>query len=192
MNYPMTNEIVPADAEKVSLRGHAVGANMSVEAFANVVALMSRFLTRLANLEAFKQADVGLAEWLALMAIRTAEGTNNKQLANALGISGQRAAQIGEALKSAGLITAVQSLKDSRKNVMATTELGRASLEKLNEALLHLIADRLKGKSRMLAMARRDMRALMQIVVQAADAPDKKVTRQQKIEARDRASRVSQ
>jgi DNA-binding MarR family transcriptional regulator len=159
----MPQNIVSSDVS-ISSGPFPSAAEESIDAFASLVGLMNRFLTRLAGVQAFKRANLGLSEWLALLSIRSSEGLSNKQLAQALGITVQRAAQISEALRTAGLITAVQSTKDSRKNVMATTEHGRAELISLNEGLLSLIVDVLKDKPQVLHRTRRGVRALMPMV----------------------------
>lgn len=161
----MGYEPAPLKLENSASGAPPVAVDTTIECLASLVGLMSRFLTRLAGVEPFKQANMGLSEWLGLIAIRAAEGANNKQLAHALNVTGQRAAQISEALRTAGMIAVVQSPRDSRKNVMTTTEHGRAELAKLNEALLSLVAGSLKEKSRVLNRTLRGLRVLMQIVL---------------------------
>ena len=136
-----------------------------IEGFANLVSLMNRFLTRLANAEPFKNSKLGLSEWRALLAIRSAEGANNKKLAQLLGITVQRAAQISDSLKGAGLIRVVQSEADSRKNVMTTTEAGRAEADTLNETLLLLLTERMDGNFLVVQRTRRGLRSLMKLVL---------------------------
>ena len=139
-------------------------AESIIEGFANLVSLMNRFLTRLANAEPFKGSRLGLSEWRALLAIRSDEGANNKKVAQLLGITVQRAAQICESLREAGLIRVVQSEVDSRKNVMTTTEAGRAEADTLNDALLLLLTERMNGNFLVVQRTRRGVRSLMKLV----------------------------
>jgi DNA-binding MarR family transcriptional regulator len=111
-----------------------------VEALAGIVTGMSRFLTRIAKAAPFQQAKMGLAEWSALAAIVESSGISNKQLASALGVSGQRITQITDSLKRSGMITVGQAEHDSRKVVIAATEAGRNELAALNRKLEPLIA----------------------------------------------------
>ena len=76
-------------------------AEIDVENFSNLVASMSRLLTSLARLKPFSDADVGLAEWLALTTLAREDGISNKALGRSLGVSGQRANQICASLSKA-------------------------------------------------------------------------------------------
>jgi DNA-binding MarR family transcriptional regulator len=145
---------------------------VTIKALADLVAGMSRFLTRLQDVHVFKAANLGLAEWLALSTIASSEGMNNKLLAKGLGISAQRAGQIGDALRKSGLISVVATGDESRRNVMKPTETGNAKLKELEASLWPLILQGMKGKERNLLRINKGVRGLLRVL--PAPEPPKK------------------
>jgi DNA-binding MarR family transcriptional regulator len=154
-------------------------AEINVGDFSNLVAGMSRLLIGLASIPPFKEANLGLAEWVALSVLAEKEGSvSNKQLGRNLGVTGQRANQIGSSLSKAGLISIVQSAEDNRKNEIAITDAGRAQFDSINSQLKPLLGTALKNKERSLLSASKQIRLLMRIV-QSSD-PDKQQKRKDK------------
>jgi DNA-binding MarR family transcriptional regulator len=137
-------------------------ADISIESFAELVAMMSRFLTGFSNVQPFKEADIGLAEWIGLNVVKGKSGVSAKELAKRLGITSQRTAQIADSLRRAGLVS-VGSSGDNAKN-LTVTKAGEARLSELNGKLLPLIATRMAGKERTVARAGKTVRGLMNIV----------------------------
>ena len=139
-------------------------AEINVGDFSNLVAGMSRLLIGLASIPPFKEANLGLAEWVALSVLAEKDGISNKQLGRSLGVTGQRANQIGSSLSKAGLISIVQSTEDNRKNEIAITEAGKTQFNSINSQLKPLLSAALKNKERSLAGATKQIRLLMRIV----------------------------
>lgn len=108
---------------------------------AQLLALMSRLITRVSALPQLKEAQLGLAEWIALSLLQEKDGISNKELAKRTGVSGQRANQVISSLESANFLTVSQSTEDSRRNVIRLTELGRSRLALVNGKLRPLIAE---------------------------------------------------
>lgn len=125
--------------------------------FAQLLALMSRLITRVSALPQLREVDLGLAEWIALSLLQEKDGISNKELAKRVGVSGQRANQVISSLESANLLTVSQSTEDSRKNVIRLTELGRSRLALVNSKLLPLIAEINLKRPRLLVGAIRSM-----------------------------------
>jgi DNA-binding MarR family transcriptional regulator len=107
--------------------------------FARMVARISRLLTRLSGLPVFKNAGLGLAEWIALSILAEEDHISNKQLAKKLGVTGQRANQICNSLAAANLIKVSQSAEDTRRNVIELMELGRGKLIHVNMELTKIV-----------------------------------------------------
>jgi DNA-binding MarR family transcriptional regulator len=147
---------------------------ISIEAVAELMASMSRLLTRLSMSRPFREADLGVAEWLGLMTIQSKEGLGNKQFAKLLGITGQRATQITEALKRAGLIDVVVAPDDLRARSMSITPAGVSTLEGLNGTVLPLLAESLKGRERVIARTQKGVLALTRFVREMAIEGDRK------------------
>src|SRR5690242_3548431 len=108
---------------------------IDIEQFTALVGSMSRFLTRLTSLDAFRTAKLGVAEWSALGVIAKSDGTYNKQLAKVLGITGQRANQLTDALKKSGMVTVTPAPDDGRKAIIKVSDVGMKRLAALNDAL---------------------------------------------------------
>lgn len=140
---------------------------ISIDTFAGIVASMSRFLTRFANTDPFKEADLGLAEWLGLMTIRAKTGLSNKQFAKLIGTTTQRAAQISDALKRAELISVSQSVEDARVHSMSVTPAGIKRLDQLNSKLMPMICSSLGNKTNVLARTRKNLNLLLRVVAPA-------------------------
>lgn len=146
-------------------------AEINVEDFLNLIAGMSRLLTGLGRLQPFSDADLGLAEWVALTALADKDGVNNKGLARSLGVTGQRANQVSKSLAGGGLITVGQSADDNRANEIKITETGKAKIDQVNAQLKPLLAGALQGKERSIASASKQIRIIMRIL--HAAKPDK-------------------
>lgn len=128
-----------------------------------LISIMNRFLTRLGNTPGFKQTKLGVAGWSVLSFIAVNERASNKDLARALGVTGQRAAQIINQLRQSGLIAVAQSSEDSRKNVLALTEAGTASLETVNQYVDHLW-EQGDARGRSLTILMRHLRLLTRLM----------------------------
>ena len=146
----------PADV-KPSAKVNA--ADLSV-----LIASMSRLLVGLGGMPPFKKANLGLAEWVGLSMLAQKDRISNKQLARALGVTGQRANQICTLLTKAGLISVVQSTEDNRRNEIKMTDAGRARFNSVNFELESLMSVALKNKERSLVSAGKQLRLMMRIV----------------------------
>lgn len=125
-----------------------------------VISTASRLLTALTMAEPFKKANIGFAEWLALSIIVERPGMSNKQLARALGVTGQRINQICAALAKSLLISIEQSPEDSRRNVLKVTPKGKKHIETLNSELKSFLTTALKDRERSLKAAGIHLRVL--------------------------------
>ncbi|MCW5737421.1 MAG: winged helix-turn-helix transcriptional regulator [Enhydrobacter sp.] len=149
-------------------------AEVAVEDLSVLVAIMSRLLTGLGRLQPFKDANMGLAEWVALTTLAEQVGINNKMLARNLGVTGQRAHQLCSSLSSAGLIKVSQSAEDNRSNEITITELGKSRMNALNAQLKPLFSSALEGNERSVASASRHIRHVMSVLrVGKTDKPGK-------------------
>jgi DNA-binding MarR family transcriptional regulator len=152
----------------------ALHENSDIEDLADIVASMSRFLTRFAGTPPFTEAHLGLAEWLGLMTLKGKPGLSNKQFAKLLGTTVQRAAQISDALKRAELISVDQSVEDARVHSMNVTEAGSQRLSELNGKLTPLVASRLGDKVGALKGTRRNLIRLLRMVAPVKNAQGSK------------------
>jgi DNA-binding MarR family transcriptional regulator len=132
--------------------------------FASLVIAASRLIGGLTNLPLFKNARVSLTEWLALSVLAHKEGASNKILARSLGVTGQRANQLCTSLGEAKLISIKHAEDDSRRNVIEITDAGKKQLDWLNSHLQEIVGGALKGKTRSLTIAGKQMRLMMRIV----------------------------
>jgi DNA-binding MarR family transcriptional regulator len=132
--------------------------------FADLIVGMSRLLIGLAAMEPFRNADFSMADWVALSVLAKGPAKNNRQLAKMLGVTRQRANQIKTSLEKARLISATQSSKDARQNVIEVTSRGQAQLENLNSQISSLLASSLKSRERALARTNRSIKILTRIV----------------------------
>lgn len=151
---------------------------LNIGDFSALIAGMSRLLIGIASIPPFKEANLGLAEWVALSVLAEKDGVSNKQLARTLGVTGQRANQVGASLKEAGLISIVQSGEDSRKNEIKITETGKSRVDDVNAQLKPFLSTALKGRERTLASVSRQLKVLMRIVQPAN--PDREKQKQEK------------
>jgi DNA-binding MarR family transcriptional regulator len=144
--------------------GAAPDSAFDIRELAGLVIVASRLIGGLANLPIFKNADVSLAEWLALSVISDKAGVSNKLLARHLGVTGQRANQLCTSLEQARLISVTHAEEDSRRNVIRITDAGQAQIESLNAQLQAIVADALRGKRRSLTIASKQMRLMLRMV----------------------------
>lgn len=161
---------------------------IDVADFSSLIAGMSRLLIGTASIAPFKEANLGLAEWVALSVLAEKDGVSNKQLARTLGVTGQRANQVGASLKDAGLIAIQQSGEDSRKNEIKITEVGRSRYNAINEQLKPLLAASLKGREKSLSSASRQIKVLMRIVQVVNPDREKKKKKQKNAKGSDAAA----
>jgi DNA-binding MarR family transcriptional regulator len=135
-----------------------------LRAVADLVIGMSRLLTGLAKLPPFRAANFTVADWVALSILAKGSPKNNRQLANNLGVTRQRANQIKTSLEQARLISAVQSTEDARQNVLTVTARGHAHLKEINAELQAALKSSLKGRERAIARANNGIRVLVRSI----------------------------
>jgi DNA-binding MarR family transcriptional regulator len=111
-----------------------------------------------------KNASLSLAEWAALALLSERDGISNKHLARMLGVTGQRASQIGAALIKAGRVTAAQSTEDSRKKVIRVSEVGKSDLVAVNSQIHSLLSKALENNEHALISANKSLRVFSRIV----------------------------
>jgi DNA-binding MarR family transcriptional regulator len=141
-----------------------VPAELAVEEFGDLVAKMARFLATLSTIPQFRDADLGLAEWVALSVLQQGDGINNKQLASRLGVTRQRAHQVIAELAKMGWISVQVSQVDSRENVLSLTVKGREHLKAVNVQLGALLSATLGPKVRGLGRLQQQVAQLMRVV----------------------------
>lgn len=176
MAKPLTSDVKQSKEAEGKL-----SMEVDVGSFSSLIAGMSRLLSGVASIAPFKEANLSLAEWAALSVLADKDGVSNKQLARALGVTGQRANQVGASLKEAGLIAITQSGEDNRKNEIRITESGKGRLNVVNTRLKPFLAASLKGKERTIVGANRQIRVLMRIVQSANPAKEKKREEERKV-----------
>src|SRR6478735_7526485 len=92
-------------AEAREDRADSGSYDVDVVNVALLLAATSKLLFRFRSLPIFKDASVGLTEWVALSVIAKKNGISSKALAKALGIPGKRSQQLIGALSTAGFVT---------------------------------------------------------------------------------------
>lgn len=107
----------------------------SLEALELLILRANRFVSRLAETEAFLQQDLGVADWLALRALSKSGTETFTGLARTLGVTRQRVKQIADSLKEAGLAEVSASGVDRRKAIVTLSDSGREALANLETAL---------------------------------------------------------
>jgi DNA-binding MarR family transcriptional regulator len=157
---------------------------INVADFSSLITGMSRLLSGLAAISPFKEASLGLAEWVALTVLAEGDGVSNKLLARRLGVTGQRANQLGASLSKAGLISIGQSAQDNRTNDIKITESGKAQLNSINSQLKPLLASALNNNGRSLVAAGKQMRLMMRIVQSGGSVEKKKQKLEKKAAAK--------
>jgi DNA-binding MarR family transcriptional regulator len=128
------------------------GNNM--QDLAALVAGMSRFLTRFANISPFQDTGLGLAEWSALSIIAEHTGINSRQLANILGVSPQRINQVTDSLSTVGCISLKAIVEDARQKIITITPQGRTRLNELNAKLQPLVAAAIGDRTQAISRTR--------------------------------------
>jgi DNA-binding MarR family transcriptional regulator len=137
-----------------------------IEDLAMLVASLSRFLTRLSNMRAFRDSGLGLAEWSTLSIIAGRRNVNSRQLANITGVSVQRINQITASLKQSGLILLKQDTEDARKKILTITPAGSALLKELDAHLLPIMNAAFNRRPMALTRARRMISGILMRMVQ--------------------------
>lgn len=138
--------------------------DVTVEDFSDLVSGASRLLIGLGRLPAFTEANIGVGDWLALTTLLREDGINNKVLARALGVTGQRTNQICQSLSRDGLISVSQSADDNRANEIRLTNEGRQKINAVNLQLKTLLSEVLKGKGRTVGGAAKLLRRLKPLI----------------------------
>lgn len=116
----------------------------TLDALELLILRANRFVSRLAETDAFVEQDMGVADWLALRALARTGKETFTSLARTLGVTRQRVKQIADSLKDAGLAEVAASGQDRRKAEVSLTAAGRESLATL-EAALKTRLDGFKG-----------------------------------------------
>jgi DNA-binding MarR family transcriptional regulator len=143
---------------------------IGVNDLALLIASASRLLTTLAAAGPFEKANIGLAEWLSLTLLTDRDGVSNKQLARALGVTGQRVNQVCASLAKAGLITLQQSSDDKRRNVIKVTAKGAQQVAALNAELQVVLETTLKGREKTLTGSVAYLRRLLRLMQDTSPA----------------------
>ena len=125
-----------------------------------VVISASRLLTLLTQSEPFRDAEIGIAEWLALSLLIDREGTSNKQLAKSMGVTAQRANQLCTSLTNSGLISVEQAPDDNRRNVLKVTPKGKTLHKSLSDKLQAFLETALKDREKSLTVAASHLRVV--------------------------------
>ena len=157
-------------------------AEINVDDFAVLIANMSRLLTGLARITPFSEANMGLAEWVALSMLAQKDGVSNKQLGRNLGVTSQRVNQICTSLAKAQLVTVGQSADDNRANEIKITPLGKTQIEGVNSKLKPLLETVLKGRERTLVSVSKQMRHVMRLLKAGTEDGELKQARREKKE----------
>jgi len=149
---------------------------VSIDEFSSLVASMSRLLSGLGRIPVFSEGTISMAEWVALTMLARKDGINNRLLARALGVTGQRANQICGALVRDGYVAVTQSAADNRANEIRITDGGKAKLEDVQTQLKSLLTAALPGKrARALTGAAKHVKILSRVLSTAqASTKDKK------------------
>ena len=143
--------------------------------FRGLAAGLSRLLASFAALPAFRNAELGVVEWVSLSMLRQSERMNNKQLAKRLGVTRQRAHQIVMGFVEAGLITVNPSSQDSRSNEISLTRKGQDQLDSIDAELKILLSRTLGPKVKKIGSMRKQVAMMMRVTegkepVQSRDA----------------------
>lgn len=148
-------------------------AEISVEDFSALIASMSRLLTGLGRIRPFSEAELGLAEWVALTTLAQRDGVSNKVLGRKLGVTGQRVNQISASLARGGFIDVKQSAQDNRANEIRITDAGKAKVRAVNSQLKPMLSEALQGRERSLSSASKNMKYLTRLLnLGKSDKPD--------------------
>jgi DNA-binding MarR family transcriptional regulator len=100
----------------------------------DLLASMTRVLSKLSELATFSSANLSMPEWLFLNQIHTSEDIARAGVIGVrLGISPQRANQIVESLSKNGYINVKPASDDARKKDLSLTSKGAATLARVNE-----------------------------------------------------------
>jgi DNA-binding MarR family transcriptional regulator len=148
--------------------GHS---EIDVQDLALLVAGLSRFLHRLSATPPF-QGDLALAEWCALSQIAANDKMPPKQLANALGVTIQRATEISDALQAADLISNEPFRENPKKKLLSITSKGTKHLTDMNDNLRSMVGAALSARPQALNRASRLINGpIMRIVARPKPQP---------------------
>jgi len=154
----------------IATAGRSDAPRLEMSQFFTLVTGMSRFLSGISSIPLFKEGKLSLSEWVALSVLAENDGVSNKHLARSLGVTSQRANQIGEALSNSSLIVVQRSLEDQRTSVITITDAGRTAIADVNAKLEPLLSSALKDRERSLARAAKQVRLMMRIVQNSKSA----------------------
>lgn len=133
---------------------------------ASVIANMNRFLSIFSQHPVFKNAKLGLAEWLVLEMLSQKSAEDSKSLIKELGLSAQRLKQILEQLRSADLVTLAG---DKPQDAVVLTEQGQTSVDMVAAALQPQISERFKGRERLVPAVDKGLKMLYRAALPARD-----------------------
>ncbi|HEY5238843.1 MAG TPA: MarR family winged helix-turn-helix transcriptional regulator [Rhizomicrobium sp.] len=137
----------------------------SVEEFAKAVSMMNRFLAKFAALKVFAEARLTVTDWTVMMYLLDGKGPRYPFVATFTGISEQRVIKIAEALVATGLISSTPSRDPTRPHpILSVTDLGKARLDAINNALHHLLAKAVQDSANTVPDLKRNIPYLMLMV----------------------------
>jgi DNA-binding MarR family transcriptional regulator len=144
-------------------RSKKTAPELSVDAFGDVVVGAIKLITSLEDFGPFGEIPIGVSEWSALRLIGNGRAGSMKGLGREMGFPKQRAAQLGEALKRAGYVTATKNTEDSREDELALTDSGRARLARVEADLGPILLRALAGREKTLSGTRKSMKMLLYV-----------------------------
>jgi DNA-binding MarR family transcriptional regulator len=115
----------------------------------------------LQSLPVFSEGKIGYTEWLVLRLLADEPELKAGKMANKLGLSAQRTAQILIPLRNSGHLKAAPEAGDSRKNTLTITAKGQAQLKAIDQAVTAYMGPALKERPRALPMMRNFARAVL-------------------------------
>lgn len=136
----------------------------SLDVFAQLIGNASRLLTGVSALAPFKEANLGLAEWIAMTLISQNENLTQRKIAMNLGVTPQRANQLVESLSAAGLISLTQLSEAKGQKVVRITEAGRNALQALNAKLTPILLEPTKDRGQSVVRMVRGLNRLAKVV----------------------------
>jgi DNA-binding MarR family transcriptional regulator len=146
-----------------------VAPNLLLDDFGNLVAGMARLLAGLSAIPLFKDADIGLAEWVALSTLSQSDAVSNNHLAKKLGVTRQRAHQIVAGFIKADLVSVRTAADDSRKNEITLTPAGKARLDAVNVEIEALLGATLGARTHILPKMKRYVSLLTRMTKNASE-----------------------
>lgn len=149
---------------------------------AEVIATMTRLISRLSEEPSVKAEGLGLAEWLSLRQIAANTGMRQNQLASKLGVTRQRGNHIAKSLRDTGLITIVPA-ESGKGGTLQATDAGEQKATKMDEAILSTLSTRLEGKGNSLIQLRKRLGQISKAMAPPKGKGGKKKNKKQKPQA---------